>query len=169
MTPNEFRRLIIEPGALWTFQTCGVPSDTAAQRFLLAVAAKESDLTERAQVINGGGAGPARSFWQGELTGGMIKGVTGFYKPAIREAARKLCDAASVRYDREAMWRAIEGHDLLAYGLARLLLRTDPGAIPETEAEAWDCYAERLWRPGKPNKAKWPKAWAAAVAEFPLA
>lgn len=169
MTPTEFRRSIIEPGARWTFEHCGVPSDTAAQRILLAFAAKESDLKERAQIISGGpGAGPARSFWQGELTGGMVKGVMGFYKPEIPAAARRLCEAASVRYEAQAIWRAIEGHDLLAYGLARLLLRTDPPAIPQTEEGAWACYADRLWRPGKPLKAKWPKAWAAAVAEYPL-
>ncbi|EHL97190.1 hypothetical protein HMPREF9946_04398 [Acetobacteraceae bacterium AT-5844] len=38
----------------------------------------------------------------------------------------------------------------MAYGLARLLLLTDPYAVPETESGAWTCYMNRLWRPGAP-------------------
>ncbi|WP_199707465.1 hypothetical protein [Teichococcus wenyumeiae] len=66
------------------------------------------------------------------------------------------------------VWRALEGHDLLAYALARLLLLTDPYAVPETVNAGWDCYAKGLWRPGKPHRDKWDTAWAYAVGQYPL-
>ncbi|EHM01216.1 hypothetical protein HMPREF9946_02177 [Acetobacteraceae bacterium AT-5844] len=168
MTPGEFRRTMIEPGAAWTEAVCGVTSSTAAKRFLLAVAAKESDLSHRYQVLNSGAAGPARSFWQGEVTGGMVRGIFRFPAQRITDAGRALCAAAHVQWNEQAIWRAIEGHDLLAYGLARLLLLTDPYAVPETESGAWTCYMDRLWRPGAPNKPKWAPSWSKALGEYPL-
>ncbi|WBV42709.1 hypothetical protein [Pseudoroseomonas cervicalis] len=169
MTPKEFVQQVITPGAAWAEQAAGLTSSIAARRMLLAIAIQESRLEDRFQVLASGGPGPARSWWQGEQTGGMIRVVT---SPSVSQAIRSrgvaLCQAASVRPEAAAIWRAIEGHDLLAYGLARLLLLSDPHAIPETEAGAWACYADRLWRPGARHRERWVTSWAAAVREYAL-
>ena len=86
---------------------------------------------------------------------------------AIRARGLRLCQAASVRPEPAAIWRALEGHDALAYGLARLLLMTDPHPLPVAEDAAWACYADRLWQPGAPHRACWACFWAAAAAEYP--
>jgi hypothetical protein len=173
LTPAEFRKAVIIPGAAWLEDLTGITSPVDAQRMLLAVAAKESDLKDRAQITNSG-VGKARSFWQGEVTGGMVTGVMGLYNPSkpspfprVTTAAKVLCEAASVRWDRDAVWRAIEGHDRLAYALARLLLLTDPYAIPRDGDAGWAAY-QRIWRPGVPNQPKWPASWAKALVEYPV-
>jgi hypothetical protein len=65
---------------------------------------------------------------------------------------------------KEAVWRALEGHDVLAAAFARLLLWTDPYPVPLGREEAWTCYAKRLWRPGKPHPDTWGSNWEAAQA-----
>jgi hypothetical protein len=49
---------------------------------------------------------------------------------------------------------------------ARLLLLTDPYSVPDDAGSAWICYADRLWRPGKPYPGKWAGSWAAALTEY---
>jgi len=164
MTPTEFRNTIIEPGADWLERMAGVRSTIAAKRILTAIAYQESAMQHRAQIVSGGGAGPARGFWQFEQGGG----VAGVLRHATsRPKALTVCDACSVAPDAASAWRALEGHDLLAYSFARLLLLTDPPAIPETTDAAWDCYAKRLWRPGKPYRLKWDASWAYALDQYP--
>lgn len=91
-------------------------------------------------------------------------GVGGVYHhPVSACRLRDLCAAAWVQHEVDDIWRAIEGHDLLALGVARLLLLTDPRPVPLTTDEGWTCYAARLWRPGKPHQATWPAIWRAAV------
>ena len=53
-------------------------------------------------------------------------------------------------------WR-IERDDVLACGVARLLFFTDPLRLPAVgdTASAWDLYARRTWRPGKPHRQTW--------------
>ena len=56
---------------------------------------------------------------------------------------------------------------MLAAGIARLLLWTDPKPLPKrfeprAEAQAWSYY-ERVWRPGKPHPETWDDCWRAAV------
>ncbi|MDQ1078020.1 hypothetical protein [Pseudoroseomonas cervicalis] len=168
MTPTQFRAQVIEPGAAWTEDACGLTSSVAARRLLLAIAIQESGLRYRRQVLANGQPGPAKSFWQGEKTGGMILVATSTkISPSIRSKGEALCRAAGVLPTALSIWNAIEHHDLLAYGLARLLLWSDPHAIPETEDAAWRCYADRLWRPGKPHRDRWVTSWAQAVREYP--
>jgi hypothetical protein len=79
-----------------------------------------------------------------------------------------LCAAAWVEFDDASIWRAVEGHDILACGVARLALLADPHPIPDDEKSAWDCYAYRVWRPGAVSRMgrsaecrdHWNKAWA---------
>jgi hypothetical protein len=162
---EEFRRTILEPGAAWLEAYTGVRSTAPARRFLLAIAMQESGLQHRAQVVTGGAAGPARGWWQFEQGGG-VAGV--LRHPTSRPRTLVCCDAATVVPEAPPLWRAIEGHDLLAYALARLLLLTDPYAIPEEPEAAWACYKERLWRPGKPHKSTWGGNWSAALQQYPV-
>lgn len=53
--------------------------------------------------------------------------------------------------------------DVLSFILARLLLWCDPKPLPTTEAEGWACYAERVWRPGKPIRESWSRNWKLAT------
>lgn len=93
--------------------------------------------------------------------GGGVTGVMTHLRS--RDLARRLCDHCLIDWQRNAIWRALEAHDDLAVGFARLLLWTDPAPLPETERDAWACYM-RLWRPGKPHPDAWGKHWAAARA-----
>lgn len=165
MTPAAFLADVLEPGLDWCARVAGVDRDRpAARRFLLAVAGQESGLVHRAQVLDGGRPGPARGFFQFEQGCPVSRaGVSGvLLHRTTAPLVRALCVAASVEVTPAAIWRAIEGHDRLAVGLARLLLLTDPAPIPGDERGAWDCYAARLWRPGKPHPAKWAGHWLAA-------
>jgi hypothetical protein len=155
MTHAEFLRRVMRPAAAWAEQAAGVRSSPEALRFLLAIAGQESGCQHRAQLP----VDYAHGFWQFERGGG-VKGV--MTHRASTAAAADLCQAASVRFEAAAVWRAIEGHDGLAYGFARLLLLTDPYRIPTDQAPAWECYAERLWRPGRPHGASWSGHWFAA-------
>lgn len=113
---------------------------------LLAIGLQESRFEHRAQVLNGGGKGPARGFWQFERGGG-VKGV--MTHPASEAMARKVCAYLGVPFGQTAAWLALESDDLLACSFARLLLLTDPKPLPELDdAEgAWEYYL-RNWRPG---------------------
>ena len=133
---------------------------------LYAIGLQESRFQYRRQMIKKGGEllplGPAKSFWQGELTGGMCSGVKNH--PASRYWAHHLCQARGCEFTARAMWNAIETDDVLAAGLARLLLFTDPRRLPAVgdEKGAWLLYL-RTWRPGKPHPATWPDLYAEAM------
>jgi hypothetical protein len=159
MTPTEFDARILQPG-IEALPLIGGPAPSlSARRVLLAVAIQESGLRYRAQRLANGKAGQARGWWQFE-SGGGVAGVMAH--KACKDWVRRLCDYHEVTWEREAVWRALEGHDALAVGLARALLQTDPYPIPMAQEGAWTCYAHRLWRPGKPHWQTWPAAWETA-------
>jgi len=148
-----------------------------AELMLLAISGQESDWEHRWQVVdkrNPMKKGPARSFWQGELGGGMVHGVR--THRASREIAAGLYAHFGVSPTNEAIWTAIETNDVLAAALARLLLWTDSWRLPALGDEdgAWQCYL-RLWRPGAWTngapaqraglRQKWAGYYAQALAE----
>lgn len=105
------------------------------------------------------GNGPARSYWQFE--NGRLAAINGVLNHrATRVLANGVCAACGVEPERMAVWKAMETDDILGAAFARLLMYTDPQALPETREEAWEMYAERLWRPGKPHPDEWPTSWA---------
>lgn len=122
---------------------------------LLAIGLQESRLTHRKQI-----GGPAKSFLQFE-SGGGVKGV--MTHSASFASAKGLCQALAVPFERAAIFQAMEFNDVLAFGLGRLLLYTDPKALPEIgDAQAsWDLY-QRAWRPGKPHRQTWDELYAVA-------
>ena len=161
MQPSEFLRDILDPGIAFLADLGSPPPSDDARRFLLAVAMQESGpkLDARYQGSPSATPGPARGWWQFEQGGG-VRGV--LTHAASRDRAGQVCDALRVQRNDAAVWRAIEGNDLLAACFARLLLWTDVPPLPTTEAAAWDCYALRLWRPGKPHPETWGGNWRTA-------
>ena len=136
--------------------------DTPAARvMLLAIGLQESRFVHRRQI-----GGPARGFWQFEkgtrVSRGGVWGV--FLHAASRDHLAMLCKSRGVAGDPEAIYAALEYDDVLAAGVARLLLWTDPKALPpvgETQA-AWALYL-RTWRPGKPKPDSWAGLYQQAV------
>jgi hypothetical protein len=149
---------VLTPGLVWLAGLGGPPVADEARRWLLAVAMQESGLTHRAQVVSAGGAGPARGWWQFEQGGG----AAGVLRHAgTAKLAAECCRQAVVAAEPAAVWRALEGHDRLATAFARLLLWTDPDALPTTADAGWRVYL-RQWRPGKPRPEKWAGCWVRA-------
>lgn len=133
---------------------------------LLAIGLQESRFKHRAQILDGGGKGPARSFWQFERgTKATRGGVWGLY---LHRSSSGYLDAAcrhrDVAFDPHAIWACIEFDDVLAAVCARLLLYTHPKPLPKIgdDAGAWAYYLD-TWRPGKPHQSTWPALHARAV------
>lgn len=157
MNVESFRDQILLPGLAVVEKVCDIPVSVEAARFLLTVMQQESRLQHRAQIGSSAGKpGPARGWGQFERGGG-VKGVMTHPNSAAR--AKALCEYLGVNWIDWDIWRCLEGHDTLAVGFSRLLLWTDSHKIPTTEQAAWDCYAKRLWRPGKPHPQTWPAYW----------
>lgn len=116
-----------------------------------AIGQQESGYLVRRQYGNG----PARGYWQFE-EGGGVKGV--MEHKATSELARSVCHARGVPFVRRTVWEALETDDVLAAAFCRLLMWTDSGKLPTSEADGWAMYA-RTWRPGKPHPDKWPASW----------
>lgn len=133
---------------------------------LLAIGLQESRFVHRRQLVGSPPrpVGPAKSFWQAELGGGMVSGLLRYHDHRVRDMATGLCVVRGVSPDARSVWDAIEHDDVLAAGLARLLLWTDPHRLPAIgdESGAWDLYL-RTWRPGKPHPATWPALYQKAV------
>jgi hypothetical protein len=115
--------------------------------------------------------GPARSYWQGELTGGMILVLR---HPATKAAAEGVLRALDISEPNLKHWvmptdrtvhEAIAWNDVLAAGLARLLLYSDPKPLPGvSHVEAgWEYYL-RTWNPGAPHHETWADRHASAKA-----
>lgn len=137
-------------------------SSDSARIMMLAIGLQESRFIHRRQI-----GGPARGFWQFEngtkASRGGVWGV--FLHPSSRSHLQTLCDARTVAFDPLAIYRAIETDDVLAAGVARLLLWTDPQPLPANDDEqaGWALYL-RTWRPGKPHPATWPTCYSSAIA-----
>lgn len=156
MTLDEITRTGISPALALLPRHMDGPQ---ARVMLLAIGLQESRFEHRRQMGNG----PARGFWQFEKGGG-VKGCV--QHPASKDHLRRLCLARGVTFEADAIWRAIEHDDVLAAGLARLLLFTDPFKLPALgDAQAaWELYADRCWRPGKPHPETWSGYHAQARA-----
>lgn len=142
---------IIQDAYRPALEIIGVTDTPQARVMILAIGLQESRFTHRRQMGNG----PATGFWQFERGGG-VKGV--LQHPASKAKAAALCKARGVDAEPMAAWAALETDDVLAAGFARLLLLTDPRALPDVSNSvgAWDCYV-RNWRPGRPHIETWTK------------
>ena len=164
MDLRTLRRSIIEPALLLLPAKMESPQ---AVVMLLAITRQEDPEQRRRQWPTG----PARSLWQAEQGGGMVTGLLRYRVESIRELATGLCVVRGVAPAAADVWEAIEHDEILAAGLARLLLYTDPARLPALgdEAGAWDLYL-RTWRPGAysrgdaAQRAALRKKWAANYA-----
>ena len=135
-------------------------STPAAWQMMIAISLQEARGTQRVQIVNGGGRGPARGLWQFERPGGVL-GVLNH--KASRHHAWKVCEALKVPCTSQTVWEALEHNDVLAAALARLLLWTDPAPLPHRDnAELGWQYYMRNWRPGKPHRHTWDAFWLRA-------
>lgn len=128
-----------------------------ADIMLIAIGLQESRFKHRRQI-----KGPARGFWQFERGGGTL-GVLSH--PASRSYARTICSArGDVVPASKAVYNQLEHDDVLAAAFARLLLWTDPFALPDVcdKEGAWQLYI-RTWRPGKPHRHTWDEFHKQAV------
>lgn len=125
-----------------------------ARVMLLAIGLQESRFQYRRQIN-----GPARGFWQFEEgTRQTLGGVYGVYlHVASRFWLDRLCASRGVQFLPDVIYRSLDQDDVLAAGVARLMLFTDPYRLPETDNAdgAWALY-RRVWRPGQPRPETWP-------------
>lgn len=123
---------------------------------LLAIGGQESGFRTREQV-----GGPAHGLWQFEKGGG-VRGV--LKHRATASHARIICTNRRVPPTEAAVYAELLDDDVLAAGMARLLLWADPLRLPAIgdEQGAWECYI-RSWRPGQPHRDRWGEHYAAAV------
>jgi hypothetical protein len=133
-----------------------------ALTLLLAIGLQESRFEHRRQL----GGGPARGFWQFELGSRASRGgVWGVYlHQATSGQLRLLCLARKCAFVPLAIYLALEHDDVLAAGVARLLLFTDPRPLPALgdAPGAWEYYL-RTWRPGKPHRRTWKRLYEQAL------
>src|SRR5690606_37811732 len=95
-----------------------------AEVMLLAIGLQESRFEHRRQLVGSPPrpVGLARSFWQAAQGGGMVAGLLRYHDDKVRDLATGLCAVRGVPPQPAAVWAAIEQVDVLAAGLARLLL-----------------------------------------------
>jgi hypothetical protein len=175
MKINKLEKFTVE-GINPALELLGPAFDSKEARvMILAIALQESNLEHRRQLVGKPPkpTGPAKSFLQGEQGGGMVAGVR--THPATKKHAAKLYDERGVPASNSAIWNAIENDDVLAAGLGRLLLYSDPAPLPKLGKveEAWNYYL-RTWRPGAYTngtpaqraelREKWGKNYAEAVS-----
>lgn len=130
-----------------------------ARKFLTAIGLQESRLIYQKQI-----RGPARGLWQFEQgTPQSRGGVWGIYlHPKSRPHLESACSLLCIPCDPVAIYQSLEGvDDRIDIVCARLLLWTNPRALPTTEQAAWDYYVD-TWRPGKPHPETWSKFWKEA-------
>jgi hypothetical protein len=166
MTPETCLSEVVRPALAY------LPAYTRSPRaevMLVAIALQESGLRNRWQVVDAKHPeikGPARGLWQFErgskASRGGVWGV--FMHHATHELLRLLCRDRDCNFEPYAIWAQLEHDDVLAAAVARLLLVTDPYSLPQVEDKdaAWNLYAERTWRPGKPHAGTWAANHAAA-------
>lgn len=139
LTPEQCAEEVIA-ATFWSLLPARYDS-REARVMLLAIALQESGLAHRQQV-----GGPARGLWQFEQRGG-VAGVLAH--DASRLQARAVCLLHAVAPTQSDVYGALGHDDVLACAIARLLLWTDPQALPKVgDVEAsFACYL-RTWRPG---------------------
>jgi len=162
MTPQVFVGEVMEPALDLLPARMG---SIGARVMLLAIALQESGLAHRWQVVDLSRPwvkGPARGLLQFERGGG-VKGV--LTHPASRDYAADVCLARGVVAAPAQVYDALDEDDVLAVALGRLLLWTDPRALPGVgdALGAWALYL-RVWRPGKPHVDRWSDNYKAACA-----
>ncbi|MFC0708589.1 hypothetical protein [Azorhizophilus paspali] len=152
MSLSEIRAAAIAPALALLPGRMNSPQ---AEAMLLAIGLQESAFRHRHQI-----GGPAHGYWMFERAG--VLGV--LVHPQSRPHALAVCEARGVEASASAAHAALKHDDVLAAGIARLLLWTDPAPLPAVGemARSWDLYV-RTWRPGKPHRNRWDACYAQAM------
>jgi len=134
----------------------GKMASAPARAMLLAIGLQESGFKARIQMPRG----PAHGWWQFEKNGG-VAGV--LEHPLTAPIITPICDLLVYPATTIACYAAIVDNDVLAACFARLLLWTDPRALPKANesAKGWSIYLAQ-WRPGKPHRETWALHFAEA-------
>lgn len=155
MTPEWFLPHIVDPALAFLTSVAGTPSDDRARVLVMTIAGQETNWRFRRQI-----GGPARSYWQDE-EGGAVVGLFNLVPTQLRA----VCSALDIPYDQDTVFEAMAWNDMLAGCMARLLLWTDPAALPAVgDVQGGWVYYLRLWRPGAPRPAAWPALYATSLA-----
>src|SRR5574337_7876 len=127
-----------------------------ANCLMLSIGRQESNFSTRQQDRNG----PAHGLWQFE--GGGIRDV--LYSSRSGNYLWQFCQDIGVDYGSVTIYNSLLADDILAAGLARLLLWDNLKKLPPIGDidSAWQYYLD-TWRPGKPSRARWSLAYAKAV------
>ena len=139
-------RLCIDPGLAMLPSRMDTPE---ARVLMLAICGQEADFHHRWQVIDRARPevmGPARGLWQFERDGG-VRGVLTHER--TKRMAIDVCRMRNVPATIDAVYNRLHEDDILAAAFARLLLWSNPAALPaigDVEG-AWQAYL-REWRPG---------------------
>lgn len=156
MSPEELIETAVKPAYFYLPDEMNSP---LATRQLVAIALQESGLRHRIQ--QDGDDDPfdhAVGWWQFERIG--VAGVV--YHHATEDVARGLI-AARGKLSGDDLYKALACDDILAAGMARLLLWQYPGPLPHGQDEGWRQYIEQ-WDPGKPHYERWLGNWELASA-----
>lgn len=160
MNSKKFYSEIIVPALFDVNRELGIPFSEQASRFLLAVALQETALSHRYQQLFGYTPGPSKGWWKFERHREVVA-VLNHHK--TKDKAKAWCKFCDVECVSSSIWRALEGHDYLAVGFARMLVWTSPKTLPKVIEEGWVQYNYDLWRPGKPRYDEWVKNWEEAT------
>jgi len=146
---DTFIETVMQPGVPIVQPIIAVPFNPVVNLFLTTISGQEAAWIYRRQIPGG----QARGLWQFEQGGGCW-GVLNHSASAVKATA--LCQARGVAATPSAVWAALETDDFLALGFARLLLWTDPRALPSfgQPTYMWQQYLDN-WRPGKPRVESW--------------
>lgn len=152
MTPQILAQSII-PAAMALLPD---QMDTSNARIMLtAIALQESGLRHRRQI-----RGPARGLWQFEEAGliGVLR-----HPSSAGYAAELVDDLIYSNLGISDLHAVLEHNDVLACGIARLLLWTLPDEMAGSAADGWAQYLA-AWRPGKPHEDRWIPNYSAALS-----
>jgi hypothetical protein len=152
---DQVRRYVI-PAAFSVLPT--EMASPEATVMLLAIGLQETRFLVRRQ----GFEGPARGFWQFEMSGLVSTVRHPAVRDAIADAVHKLCYPSGITVQQ--LHAALEHNDVLAAVCARCLLYTSPKALPAQSDQsglAWLLYRE-TWRPGIPHAITWPAMYMEA-------
>lgn len=158
MTPERALTLIIRPALHLLAEISGRPAmaSQAAEVMLIAIGLQESGFRHRHQI-----GGPAHGFWQFEKLGGH-KGILRHHATAAW--CGEVLDELELPGDLDGSFECLQCNDTMAACWARLLLWSDPKALPLVghQSAGWDMYM-RTWRPGKPRSVAWPANYETAI------
>jgi len=154
-SPLVFLKDIVNPAIALVAAVSDIKPSDEARVMLMAIAGQESLWEYRRQI-----GGPARSYWQFELGGG----VAGLFR-VTPKPLKQICDTLDIPYEANTVFEAMAWNDLLAGAMARLLLWTEPRKLPTLgdAAEGWRQY-QNVWRPGLPHPEVWPDRYKTAMS-----